>query len=73
MIGEKEDGKGTEEFAKVGATDNDLRPGTVSENTLGECRSKGVLQEPMEVESQGITREEPCESIERLHHAPIDT
>jgi len=43
MIGEEENGESTEEFTKVGTTDNNLGPSTDAENTLGVGRGEGGL------------------------------
>ena len=64
MIGEQENGKGPEKFSKVGATNDDLGPSAIIKDTLGKGRSEGVFQESVEVESHGVTWEEPCETVE---------
>ena len=61
-IGEEENGESTQKFTDVGATDDDLGPGTDAKSTLGKGGGKGVLQEPVEVESQSVTGEEPCKT-----------
>lgn len=72
MIGEEENGEGTEEFTKVRATNNDLGPSAITEDALGKGRSKGVLQEPVEVEGHSVSWEEPCNKVERLRKADKD-
>ena len=62
MIGQEENGEGTKEFTRVGETNKDLRPSAIAEDTFGESRGDGVFQEPVEVESQSVTWEEPCRS-----------
>jgi hypothetical protein len=61
-VGEDEYGESTKKFTQVGATDNNLGPGADTESTLGVDRGEGVLQEPMEIESQSVTGEEPCQT-----------
>ena len=64
MIGQEENGERTQKFTKVGTANNNLGPSAIIEDTLGECRSEGVFQEPVEIESQCVTREEPCGTVE---------
>ena len=64
-IGEEEHRQGAKEFTKVGTTDNNLGPSTDAESAFGVSRSEGRLQEPVEVESQGVTGEEPCQAVEQ--------
>jgi len=66
VVGEEEYGESTKKFTKIGTTNNNLGPSTNTESTLGVGRSKGVLQEPVEVESQGVTGEEPCRTVKWL-------
>jgi hypothetical protein len=63
MVGKKEDGESTEEFTKVGATNNNLGPGADTESTLGVGGGKSRLQEPVEVESHSVAGEEPCQVV----------
>ena len=71
-VGEEEDRESPEKFTKVGTTDNDLGPSTDTESMLGVGRGKGGLQEPVEIESQGITGEEPCQVVERSRNINKD-
>ena len=72
MIGEEKHRESTKKFTKVGATNDDLGPGTVSENTFCEGGGEGVLQKSVKVESHSVTREEPCEVVERPHDTHDD-
>ena len=72
MIGKEEYGESAKEFTKVRATDNNLCPSTNTESALGVGGGKRVLQKPVEVESQSVTGEEPCETVERSPNAGED-
>ena len=69
MVGEKENGEGTEKFTKVGTTNNNLGPSADTESTLGVGGGEGGLQEPVEVESQSVTGEQPCQAVWRSQDA----
>lgn len=45
----------TAHLSEIWAANDDLTPGGGAENTFGEGRSKGVLQESVHVESNGTT------------------
>jgi len=63
IVGEEENRESTEKFTKVGTTDNNLGPSADTESTLGVGRGKSRLQEPVEIESQSVTGEEPCQAV----------
>jgi len=65
VVGENEYREGSKELTEVGTTDDNLGPSTDTESALGVSRGEGVLQEPVKVESQSVTGEEPYKTVER--------
>jgi len=64
VIGEEGYREGSEELTEIGTTNNNLGPSTDTESALGVGRGEGGLQEPVEVESQSVTGEKPCGTVE---------
>lgn len=58
-VGQEEDSEGTEEFAEVGASNDDLRPCRGAEDSSGVSGRKGRLEESVQIEGERVRDGKP--------------